>query len=626
MQARPFQASVDAVVARVGSVPVLVVATLVMMLPGFFTLPPMDRDEPRFAQASKQMLETSDFVAIRFGDEARNKKPVGIHWLQAAAVGLGEGLGVPDARRQIWLYRIPSLLGAVGAVLLTYWAALAVVSRPYAVLAGLFLAATPLLGVEARLATTDAVLAASVAAAMGALARAYLAGTQLAGTQLAGTEPARAEPARNRHGPGPLGTAVVFWGAIGVGLLIKGPITPLVVGLSALALSIGERSGRWLLALRPLPGAALCLLMVLPWFVLILVQTRGAFLADAVGHDLLGKVAGGQEGHGAPPGFYFLTFWLTGWPLAPFVALAAPSAWRHRREPAVRFLAAWIVPTWLVFEIFHTKLVHYALPVFPGLAILVAWALDGMARQFGAPDAKARQSRALGPMARQSRALDPMARQSRALDPMARQSRAPASLAGWALFGLLALVPAVILVLVAGGQGRLWALGGPALGLAALAVLAALALAWAARACFARGDLREAGLAAVLAAVPVYGLVYGFLLTPGVSAALDVSPRLAGAARAALGPACADPLYATVGDREPSLMFATNGRLLMTDADGAARFVREGGCRVAFVERREEAAFRAALGQDPPVREVTRVGGIAINGGAPLDIGVFIRS
>ena len=554
--------------ARVGAVPLLVVATLVMMVPGLFTLPPMDRDEPRFAQASKQMLETSDFVAIRFGEEARNKKPVGIHWLQAGAVGLGESLGVPDARRQIWLYRIPSLAGALAAVLLTYWAARALLPREGSVLAALFLAATPLLGVEARLATTDAVLNATVVAAMGALIRAYLA-----------------RPAAGGAGRGSLGNAVVFWAAMGVGLLIKGPITPLVAGLAAAALSVGARSAAWLRALRPLPGAVLCLLVVLPWFVLILVQTRGAFLTDAVGHDLLGKVASGQEGHGAPPGFYALTFWLTGWPLAPFAALAAPLAWRNRREPAVQVLAAWVVPTWLVFEIFHTKLVHYALPVFPGLAILAAWGLDRLAHR----------------------------------------GRAPGALAGWVLFGLIALVPAAILALVVGGQGRLWRLDGLALAGAGLAVLLALGLALAARAALVRGAPRAAGLAAVLAAVPLYALVYGYVLTPGVAPALDVSPRLAAAARGALGTACADPLYATAGDREPSLMFATNGRLLMTDADGAARFVQAGGCRAAFVDRRDEAAFRAALGGEGPVREASRVSGLAINGGAPLDIGVFIH-
>ena len=102
----------------------LVLACLCLFLPGFFSLQPMDRDEPRFAQASKQMIETGDYVAIRFQDEARNKKPVGIYWLQAGFVRAAEVLGVPDARTSIWLYRMPSLLGATGAVLLTYWAAL----------------------------------------------------------------------------------------------------------------------------------------------------------------------------------------------------------------------------------------------------------------------------------------------------------------------------------------------------------------------------------------------------------------------------------------------------------------------------------------------------------------------
>ena len=83
---------------------------------------------------------------------------------------------MPRARTRIWLYRIPSLIGATGAVLLTYWAALAFVSRRAAVLAGLMMATSILLGVEARLAKTDAMLLLTVVAAMGAFGRAYLAG------------------------------------------------------------------------------------------------------------------------------------------------------------------------------------------------------------------------------------------------------------------------------------------------------------------------------------------------------------------------------------------------------------------------------------------------------------------
>ncbi len=145
-----------------------------MFLPGFFNIPPIDRDEARFAQATKQMVETGDFVDIRFQDEVRYKKPVGIYWLQAAAVETASALGLPRAQVRIWLYRIPSLIGAIGAVLLTYWAALAFVTRRGAIFAALIMCSSVLLGVEARLAKTDAMLLLTVVAAMGALARVYL--------------------------------------------------------------------------------------------------------------------------------------------------------------------------------------------------------------------------------------------------------------------------------------------------------------------------------------------------------------------------------------------------------------------------------------------------------------------
>ena len=61
-------------------------SALLAFLPGFFQIPPIDRDEARFAQATKQMIETGDYVDIRFQDEVRYKKPVGIYWLQAGVV------------------------------------------------------------------------------------------------------------------------------------------------------------------------------------------------------------------------------------------------------------------------------------------------------------------------------------------------------------------------------------------------------------------------------------------------------------------------------------------------------------------------------------------------------------
>src|SRR5438132_3787453 len=93
----------------------LVGLCLFLYLPGISAIPPLDRDEARFAQATRQMLETGDFLRIRFQDEGRNKKPAGIHWLQAAAVSAFTG----PASTAIWPYRLPSLLGAIAAVLLT---------------------------------------------------------------------------------------------------------------------------------------------------------------------------------------------------------------------------------------------------------------------------------------------------------------------------------------------------------------------------------------------------------------------------------------------------------------------------------------------------------------------------
>src|SRR5689334_14331622 len=230
----------------------LILVCLLSFLPGFFTIPPVDRDEARFAQATKQMIESGDYVDIRFQDESRYKKPVGIYWLQAVAVKIGEAVGVPRAHTRIWLYRFPSLIGAIGAVLATYWAALAFVSRRAAVLAGMMLASCLLLGVEARLAKTDAVLLFACVAAMGALGRAYMTGQ----------DPARAA----RVAAHPWRLPAIFWTALAAGILLKGPLILMFVGLCAVMLVTLGRSFGWLGRLKPLLGAAWMLLLVLPWF------------------------------------------------------------------------------------------------------------------------------------------------------------------------------------------------------------------------------------------------------------------------------------------------------------------------------------------------------------------------
>ena len=60
--------------------------SLLMTVSGLASMPPIDRDESRFVQATKQMAESGDYVDIRFQEDVRYKKPVGVYWLQSAVV------------------------------------------------------------------------------------------------------------------------------------------------------------------------------------------------------------------------------------------------------------------------------------------------------------------------------------------------------------------------------------------------------------------------------------------------------------------------------------------------------------------------------------------------------------
>src|ERR1700694_1842747 len=223
--------------SHVRAVAFLTLCGLLLFLPGFLNIPPIDRDEARFAQATKQMVETGDFVDIRFQDDVRYKKPVGVYWLQSAAVETASALGLPRAQLRIWLYRVPSLIGPIGAVLLTYWTALAFVTRRGAALAALMICSCVLLGGEARLAKTDAMLLFTVVAAMGAMARVYLSWQR-------GEEPAHL----------PWGPPATFWTALAGGILLKGPLILMFVGLTIAALAILDRSAVWMWRMRPVWG------------------------------------------------------------------------------------------------------------------------------------------------------------------------------------------------------------------------------------------------------------------------------------------------------------------------------------------------------------------------------------
>ncbi len=108
-----------------------------------------------------------------------------------------------------------------------------------------------------------------------------------------------------------------------------------------------------------------------PWLILIS-QRAPNFLPTIIGHDVMKRMSSGLEGHSAPPGFYLLTIWGTFFPWSLLLPGALLYGWRHRADALTRFALASVIGPWLMFELVRTKLPHYLLPIFPGLAVLTA--------------------------------------------------------------------------------------------------------------------------------------------------------------------------------------------------------------------------------------------------------------
>lgn len=333
---------------------ILVLLCLAFFLPGLTSLPPVDRDEPLYAQATKQMIETGNYTDIHFQQETRYKKPIGIYWLQSASVKLFS----PHKLNEIWAYRLPSLAGMTIAIVMTAALGALLFGPMTGFLAALLLAGCVLLNAEARLAKTDAALMACVMIAQYTLAYAYRARQQ---SQKVGW---------------PLFFA--FWTSQAFGFLLKGPILGIVTGLALIALRLMDKRLDWFRALRPILGIAFALLLVLPWFVVISLSSHGQFIAEAAGHDLLAKIWQGQLRGIMPPGLHFFVFPIAFYPASLLTMGALPDVWRQRHEPFVRFLLCWIIPIWILFEVSLTKLPHYVMPAYPAIAILTAKVfLDG---------------------------------------------------------------------------------------------------------------------------------------------------------------------------------------------------------------------------------------------------------
>jgi 4-amino-4-deoxy-L-arabinose transferase-like glycosyltransferase len=345
------------------------------------------------------------------------------------------------------------------------------------------------------------------------------------------------------------------------------------VGLTVLTLSIADRSGRWLWSLRPLAGFAWLIALVLPWFAAILIKSGGSFIAQSVGEDMLSKVFGGQESHGAPPGVYFLLFWVTFWPGSILAGVAAPRIWQARREPGARFLLAWLIPSWLVFEAVITKLPHYVLPLYPAIAILIAGILEG--------------------------------------GGLYNKRWLVRGTVGWFIFPAAIAIGVVVIFIIVGRD-----LGIAAWPFAAAAVILGLFAWWLYKVDGPERSLLRGMVASVFIALTVYAVTFPSLPALFPSALIADGLRASG---------CAKPHVASTGYyQEPSLVFLMGTDTRFTDGAGAAEFLRADPCHFALVDARSERSFvqRAnAIGLRYALSQ--RVDGYNISIGRPVTLTVF---
>jgi len=304
-----------------------------------------DRDEPRFARATVEMVESGNLLVPTFGGHLRADKPILVYWLMAVPAAL---LGYGELS-----FRIVAICATALAALLTYLLGSRLCGRNTGLLAAGMLVTTPLMLVSGSAATTDAVLVAWIAAS-------FLAFHELA----FGTRPLRA--------------ALLLGLALGGAQLTKGPVGLAIPVLGALAIGVSRlremRKGPVLAGL--VVAILLGVTLFLAWAVPANKATGGEFLRQGVGHHVLKRSLSPLESHGGERVlflFYYLPVILLmffPWTLYLPGAVSASFGGRSMTRRSLGFVLGWAVPCLVLMSLVATKLPHYVLPCWPALAIL----------------------------------------------------------------------------------------------------------------------------------------------------------------------------------------------------------------------------------------------------------------
>ncbi len=311
----------------------------------------LDFDEAVYAEASRGMWASGDWVRPRWNGEPFYEKPALFYWLTASLYGV---VGVtPLAPRAISL-----------AATLAGLACLAVELRrrldARAAETAIWIAGATLLPFSlGRLGLLDALLVAALTASLLAFVRGLEGDTGQRRRWLA-----------------------VGYLAAGLTLALKGPAFPLLIGAILLADALLGRRAAATLRDGGLPwGVPLLLAIGLPWYVLAYRADGPLFVSELIAKHTLGRVAAPLQGHGGPA-WYYLPVLALG--VLPFAALVPGTIAALRRRAGtearlVRLAAAWAGVPLLAFSFAATKLPQYVAPVVPAIALAFAIAATGAA-------------------------------------------------------------------------------------------------------------------------------------------------------------------------------------------------------------------------------------------------------
>jgi 4-amino-4-deoxy-L-arabinose transferase-like glycosyltransferase len=327
----------------------IVVLSLVLLLAGNWILPLTDRDEARFGEASREMIQRGDYIVPWFNGEWRLYKPVLIYWCQIASYRV---LGVND-----FAARLPSALFTTAtALLLVRWGRKVADART-GFMAGAMYVTGLHVGIIGRAATADLAL-------IFFFTLATWSGWEL-------TRPI--QPQRKRWW-------WIFYIALALGFLAKGPEAWLPLGGMILGRALRKDSFR-LPPGETVVGVCLAVALVGLWGIPALVQTGGEFWSFGMGDQVFKRAIAVKDRHGMAGilGFvallplYFLTFFISFFPWSTRVPLALRRWWPERsRDDLGWYLLMVAALVFGVFSLVVTKLSHYTMPAFPCLALWLA--------------------------------------------------------------------------------------------------------------------------------------------------------------------------------------------------------------------------------------------------------------